>query len=471
MGSLQRLTTKQGEIFVLLCVDFLSLVLANGLYYYIRIRSGFFHVIMIPDFWGPVIALSLFTMIVFWFWGLYRYSRLQSRLDEVASVAKASTVAVFLLFFAIFFDDATSGHVTHVRLLSAVYWTLVLIFASCGRVALRTFQRNLAIKGYGLHDALIVGVGKRAVDVYNMAIRYKALGYRPVGFVSTTETVRNDLPGPVLDNVDNLTVAIRKSGAKEIIIALEESEREQLYAILSEVNGENISLKMVPDLHDAVSGQVKVGQLYGFPLIEIMPQLMQPWEEATKRTIDVLFSFLILVVGLPMWVLVALAISLESKGPVIYKQRRVGQENRDFTLYKFRSMYQNAEKHTGPTWADKNDPRITRVGRILRKAHIDEVPQFFNVLKGDMSLIGPRPERPFFVEQLARQIPLYKRRLKVKPGITGWAQVKHTYDQSVDDVKTKLQYDFFYIENMSLRMDLKIAINTILHIISGKGHA
>jgi exopolysaccharide biosynthesis polyprenyl glycosylphosphotransferase len=178
---------------------------------------------------------------------------------------------------------------------------------------------------------------------------------------------------------------------------------------------------------------------------------------------------IVLVAGLPLWILIAILIKIDSRGPVIYKQERVGKDGKIFTLYKFRSMYENAEALTGPTWATKNDPRVTRFGKILRKLHLDEIPQFVNVLKGDMSLIGPRPERPVFVEKLSKEIPLYRRRLKVKPGITGWAQVKYKYDESIEDVKKKLQYDLFYIENMSLRMDLKIIAYTILHILSGRG--
>jgi exopolysaccharide biosynthesis polyprenyl glycosylphosphotransferase len=196
---------------------------------------------------------------------------------------------------------------------------------------------------------------------------------------------------------------------------------------------------------------------------------MQPWERVVKRLIDIVVSLIVLVAGLPLWILIAILIKIDSRGPVIYKQERVGKDGKIFTLYKFRSMHENAEALTGPTWAMKNDPRVTRVGKILRKLHLDEIPQFVNVLKGDMSLIGPRPERPVFVEKLSKEIPLYRRRLKVKPGITGWAQVKYKYDESIEDVKKKLQYDLFYIENMSLRMDLKIIAYTILHILSGKG--
>lgn len=472
MGSLQRLTTKRGELIVLLCIDFLSLALANAVYYWVRVYSGLFRVITIPYFWGPLVTLSLFLMFVYWFWGLYRYSRLHSRFDELSMVAKASAVAIIILFFAIFFDDATSGRIPHFRLLIVMYWGLIVFFAGGARAVLRTIQRNLIIKGYGVHNAVIVGAGNRAVDVFNLTLKYKALGYKPVGFVSTEGGIAAaPLPGPILGNVAGLDGVIKKASAQEIIIALEQNDREQLYGILSSVNGANVSVKMVPDLHDAVSGQVRVGQLYGFPLIEIMPQIMQPWEEATKRALDVLFSLVLLVLGLPFWILVALAVRFESRGPIIYKQERVGQDGKTFTLYKFRSMYQNAEKLTGPMWADKNDPRITKTGRIIRKLHLDEVPQFINVMKGNMSLIGPRPERPYFVEQLSKEIPLYRRRLKVKPGITGWAQIKHTYDQSIDDVKIKLQYDLFYIENMSLRLDFKIALSTIVHMLSGKGHA
>jgi lipopolysaccharide/colanic/teichoic acid biosynthesis glycosyltransferase len=167
---------------------------------------------------------------------------------------------------------------------------------------------------------------------------------------------------------------------------------------------------------------------------------------------------------------VALCIKIDSRGPVLYRQERVGRNGKIINIVKYRSMYSDAEKHSGPVWASKKDPRVTRVGKLIRRLHIDEVPQFINVLRGDMSLVGPRPERPFFVEKLSSDLPLYKRRLKVRPGITGWAQVKYKYDESIEDVKVKLKYDLFYIENMSWRMDLKILFNTFYVMLTGKGH-
>jgi exopolysaccharide biosynthesis polyprenyl glycosylphosphotransferase len=211
-------------------------------------------------------------------------------------------------------------------------------------------------------------------------------------------------------------------------------------------------------------------QIYGFPLIDIMPDLMPEWEKKAKRLMDLGISLLFLILTSPIMLIVSIAIKLDSKGPVFYKQERSGLNGKVFNILKFRSMIKDAEKKSGPVWSTKDDPRITRVGRIIRKLRLDEIPQVINVLKGEMSFVGPRPERPYFVEKLSEEIPLYKRRLRVRPGITGWAQVKHKYDETIEDVKTKLRYDLFYIENMSLRMDLKIIFRTVFVVLFGKGH-
>ena len=176
-----------------------------------------------------------------------------------------------------------------------------------------------------------------------------------------------------------------------------------------------------------------------------------------------------LIIISPFALVIALAIKLESKGPVLYKQERVGRDFRKFKTIKFRSMHHNAEDKTGPMWAEQDDPRVTKVGRILRRFRLDEVPQFINVLKGDMSIIGPRPERPYFVDKLSKEYPLYHRRLSVLPGISGWSQIKHPYDEDIEDIRQKLKYDFFYIENLSFGLDLKIMISTIWVMFSGQG--
>ena len=209
--------------------------------------------------------------------------------------------------------------------------------------------------------------------------------------------------------------------------------------------------------------------LYGFPMVRILSEPIMPWEKNVKKLIDIAVSLVALTVFSPFLALVALAIKLESPGPVLYAQERVGYRGKAYKLYKFRSMVKDAEQKSGPVWAKKNDDRITRVGRIIRKMRIDEIPQLYNILRGDMSLVGPRPERPFFVEQLSRKIPYYPLRLKIKPGLTGWAQIKHSYDSTLDDVREKLKFDLYYIENMSLNMDFKILIATIFVVVGRKG--
>jgi exopolysaccharide biosynthesis polyprenyl glycosylphosphotransferase len=463
---------KRAETEILLFMDFFSLSFANSFYYYFRVRSGFFRVITIPDFWGPVIVLTLFLMSLYWLWGLYKFSYLDSRLDETIAVGKASTLGVLLLFFLIFFDDASSGRVPHVRALVIFYECFIVLFVGGTRIAFRTFQKKLLLKGIGLRSAIIVGSGERACSVFNLANKYRSLGYKPIGFVGVSEdSGTSKLPAPLLSDVSRLNDVISTVKATEVIIALEENEKGSLNNIISAINGADVSIKIVPDLYDSIAGQAHATPLRGFPLIDVVPQLMPPWQMTTKRIIDVAVSSLALVFGFPIWIVIAMLIKFDSKGPVIYKQERVGKDGHIFTLYKFRSMCKDAEQKTGPVWALKNDPRVTRVGRFLRKTHLDEVPQFFNVLKGEMSLVGPRPEREYFVEKLSKEIPLYKRRLKVKPGLTGLSRVKYKYDESVEDVKIDLQYDLFYIENMSLRLDFQILFQTIFHVLLGKGHA
>ena len=319
---------------------------------------------------------------------------------------------------------------------------------------------------------MIVGYNPKANEVHDSITKYRALGLDVAAYaaVKKKNLGKKYKDVEVVTNIDDLEKAIDQFDIKNIIIALEKHEDDVLMNVISKCEGRNVSLKIVPDLYEIISGQAKTSQIYGFPLIDIMPELMPEWEKKVKRILDIFVSFLILVFSLPVLLITAIAIKVESKGPIFYKQERMGQKGKVFKIVKFRSMVQDAEKLSGPVWSAKNDPRITKVGNIIRKLRIDEIPQMYNIFKGEMSLVGPRPERPYFVEKLTKEIPLYKRRLKVRPGVTGWAQVKHKYDESVDDVKTKLRYDLFYIENMSLRMDLNIIFRTVFVVLFGRGH-
>jgi exopolysaccharide biosynthesis polyprenyl glycosylphosphotransferase len=462
--------TKNKEILILLISDFLMICLGWLLYFGIRVRSGWIDMSIEPDFWVPMLFISVFWLIVFFMVGLYRSWYAASRIDELALLSKTITLGCLFLFFAVFVDDQGTNFEVSSRLLITVYWAILLAFVSLGRLALRSFQRQMLIAGIGVHNTVVVGSTSRARELYDEVVRYPALGYKVVGFAGLDRRKVVPYKGiPSLGSVDDLHDIIPKNNIREVLIALDSSDHDRLLEIIAKCNSHKVGLKIMPDLYDIISGQARTNQIYGFPLIEISSQLMKPWEESVKRALDILVSSLVLIGGLPIWILIAMMVKLESSGSVLYKQERVGRGGGHFRLVKFRSMRQDAER-LGPQWSGKQDPRVTRVGKVLRKLHLDEVPQMFNVLKGEMSLVGPRPERPVFVEQLSKEIPMYPRRLKVRPGVTGWAQVKHKYDESIDDVKRKVQYDLFYIENMSLRMDFKIILSTVSHVLLGRGH-
>lgn len=419
-----------------------------------------------------MLAIYFFWLIIFTFVGMYRTWFAASRFDELSTLFKASFVGVFILFFLIFLDDYRHGVDSPTRILIFIYWVFFLVLVGVGRLFIRSFQRNLLIKGIGRRNTIVVGFNPKAHEVHAEILKHPALGLDIVGYIA----VRNENVGKsfkdtkVLANVDDIQNVIDEQHIKEVIIVLEKEDHDVLVEIISRCDSKNVGMKIVPDLYEILSGQARTMQIYGMPLIDIMPQLMPEWEKRLKRVMDIFVSFVILIVTSPICMFTAVAIKIESPGPVLFTQERCGLNGRVFKIYKFRSMKKDAEKLTGPVWSQKGDPRITEIGRFIRKVRIDEIPQMFNVLKGEMSMVGPRPERPFFVEKLSEEIPYYKRRLKVRPGITGWAQVKHKYDESVEDVKIKLRYDLFYIENMSLRMDFKIIFRTIFVVLFGKGH-
>ena len=463
---------KKIEKILIVSTDFISINLAWTIFYLLRVRSGFFDLDITPEFLIPMIAAYLYWIVIFTFVGMYRTWFALSRFDELSTLFKASFVGVFILFFLIFIDDYMHGVPSASRILIFLYWGLFFVLAGTGRVLIRSFQRNLLIKGYGRRNALIVGFNKKANDVHDQVTQHPALGLDIKGYLAVhSENLDKSYKGiKVVGNINDIENLIDSFSVKEIIIALERENNDVLIDLIAKSDNKNVGLKIVPDLYDILSGQARTSQIYGIPLIDIMPQLMPEWEKKLKRLIDIIVSMIILTLSFPVILISSVAIKIDSAGPVFFKQERCGQNGKVFRIYKFRSMKKDAEKSTGPVWSRKDDPRITRVGRIIRKIRIDEIPQFINVLKGEMSIVGPRPERPYFVEMLSHEIPYYQRRLKVRPGITGWAQVKHKYDETIEDVKTKLRYDLFYIENMSLRMDFKILFRTVFVVLFGKGH-
>ncbi|MDP4236103.1 MAG: sugar transferase [Bacteroidota bacterium] len=486
--------SRRKELIALLLGDFIALNLAWFAYYWLRVHSGWF-VIRKPLYITPsdLIPSALIVygmwMLAFLFFGLYRTWYVRPIFDEIVTVLK--TLVFGTLAFVLFFlwepmSDTESPIRNDPRILGLLYFGVTSVLVIGFRLVIRYSQRRFLEAGIGRRPSIIVGDATRAMELAQKVAQYPRLGYDIVGYVSTNSALIH--PSESFNGVSrNGSVSekeIRRLGEigelekissahkiKEVLIALDSGDHDSLIQIIGRLAKTNVGIKIAPDLYDIVSGQARTREIYGFPLIDINPELQRPWEEAAKRFLDAVVSFLVLLVGMPVWLLTALAVWLTSKGPVIYSQERVGKNGTIFHIYKFRSMRTDAEQ-SGPQWASKNDPRVTPIGRFLRKSHLDEVPQFWNVLKGDMSLVGPRPEREFFIEKLTAEIPYYTRRLKVRPGITGLYQAMiDKYDENIDDVKDRVRYDLMYIESMSFRLDLKILFRTAYMMFRGRGQA
>ncbi len=456
-------------------MDALALVGSWIMFYGIRFELGWVETVRNvapPELWFPAVVVAAYWLLVHAFFGLYRQVYLISRFDELIRVAKTTTIGVLVLFFLLFIDNLgwNSDNLGSAKYVTFIYWVVVFGMVATGRMIVLTAQIQLVRRGRGIHKALIVGTGAAAAGIHGDLQRHQLSGMNVVGFIAFDAGGPAHVEGvPVLGLVPEIDRFIREHEVNDVIVALDPGQTNRLIEVIDAIETPDVSVKILPDFVHLISGLNRTNQIYGLPLIEVMPDPMPSWERATKRTMDLVFSSIILLVAAPVMAVVAALVKLTSSGPVVFAQERVGQHGRLFTIYKFRSMFEDAEKRTGPVFASKGDPRITPLGAVLRKLRLDELPQLFNVLRGEMSLVGPRPERPYFVDQFRKQIPLYSRRLRVKPGITGWAQVKWKYDESFDDVVEKTKYDLFYVENISLRMDLKILLNTIATVIGAKG--
>ncbi len=414
---------------------------------------------------GSVVALG--WMFVFWLGGLYRDYYIRSPFEEAFTVLR--TVFLFsLLFFLVIYVDSPGDYQRSPRFIFIVYWLLVSAFVTAGRLFVRFLQRKLRESGVIRIPAVLVGTGRRVTQLLKDLQRERAWGYDLVGMVSADG--QGALGLPILGSLSELDGILQKQKPKELIITMDHTNHDELLRIVAQGADADCKVKIVPDMYEIVSGQARTQQIYGAPLIHVNPELMQPWEEAAKRLLDILVSLVILVVGMPVWLLVALGVRLSSPGPIFFTQARVGRNGHEFRIAKFRSMYVDDQR--GQTWTSKDDPRVTPFGRFIRKTHLDEIPQLWNVLRGEMSLVGPRPEQPRFVEKFSGMLPYYRRRLKVRPGITGWWQVKaKSNPESQEEIESRLRYDFFYIENMSFMLDVEILVRTIFVMLQGHGRA
>jgi exopolysaccharide biosynthesis polyprenyl glycosylphosphotransferase len=423
-----------------------------------------------PKFWLGVSIIPLGWFLLYWLSGSYGDIYRRSRLEELGRTFASTGIGVTVLFFTLILDDIVSSYRDYYLsylFLFGIHFTLT----ASARMILLSQARKALRKGQVAYNTLMIGGRSQASRLYDELMHQSnPLGLKFMGFVYVNgqESLSLKQELDALGGISDIPGIIDDYAIDEVVIAIEDPEHEILEEILNQLASRDVVVRIRADVYDIISGSVKMRNVQGAILIELYPDLMSRWQRVIKRGIDILVSVLVFLLFWWFYLLVAWRVRNSSDGPIFYRQERLGLQRKPFTIYKFRSMRIDAEQD-GPRLSSDEDPRITSWGKIMRKWRIDELPQFFNVLKGDMSLVGPRPERNFYYEQLVRKAPAYRHLHKVKPGITSWGMVKYGYASNVEQMIERMKYDLLYIENMSLGMDLRIMLYTLLTLLQGKG--
>jgi exopolysaccharide biosynthesis polyprenyl glycosylphosphotransferase len=416
--------------------------------------------VLIPLFW-----FGLYTMI-----GGYRDIHRRFRTKELGQTLLISVIGTLIIFFVLLLDDEVASYRYYYRSFTALFLlhfgiTFLLRFILTSNTVRKVHDRRIGF------NTIVIGGNERALAIYEeIQSMPRSTGNRFIGFLNVNggDQLLSAVGLPRLGKWNEARTVLERHDVEEVIIAVDSGEHEHISRIMNELEGTNTRIKIIPDMYDILSGSVKMTSIFGAPLIEVNSEIMPAWQFSLKRGIDIFVSICSLVMLLPVLLIMAIGVKLSSPGPVFFRQERIGRFGRPFQIIKFRSMYNDAERD-GPQLSSTQDPRITPFGRWMRRTRMDELPQFWNVLKGDMSLVGPRPERQHFIDAITELAPHYRHLHKVRPGITSWGQVKFGYAENVEQMIRRLKYDILYIENMSLAVDLKIMAYTVLIILKGDG--
>ena len=454
----------------LLLIDYVSAVLAWILFFYFRKTNiEFSAFVRDQQFYLGVTIIPFFWLLVYSLQGTYLQVKRLYRLRILNLTLFGTVMGSLTIFFILLLDDVIPNHHSYYKSLLALFCIYFLITLIPRYFYVTQLVKKIQLRKNGFKTVLIGGNDK-ALQIFNEIEQLPfSIGTQFIGYIHLKSS-DTSLDGKLkcLGNINDLSTIIKQHTVEDVIIAIESNEHEILSKLIATIQGKGIKIKIIPDMYDFLSGSLKLNNLFGALLLEIPSDEMTPWQNSIKRLMDVTISLFSIIILFPFYLIIAILIKQNSNGPIFFLQERIGKNGVPFNIIKFRTMHLNAENN-GPQLSSTNDTRITPIGRFLRKTRIDEFPQFVNVLKGDMSLVGPRPERQFYIDQIVEKEPHYLQLTSVRPGITSWGQVKFGYAENVDEMIRRMKYDLLYLKNRSLSLDVKIMFYTLITILKAKG--